>query len=164
MASDDQEEFTRLARASAEFHRPWVTIPQTAAEFADYLQRYESSDAESTLIFLRESGALAGFVTINDIIRGPYQRATVGYGSFASCAGRGYMSEGFGLVLRFAFGDLRLHRLEADIQPGNKASIRFAKRVGFRHEGFSPGFVLIDGAWRDHERWAITSDMVQFDE
>ena len=70
------------------------------------------------------------------------------------------MSEGFELVFRFVFGDLSLHRLEADIQPANEASLRLARRVGFRREGYSPKFILIDGSWKDHERWAINSDMI----
>ena len=159
ITADDEDEFTRLARASIKLHRPWIFLPEDPAEFADYLRYYESSEAESTLICVRESGAIAGFVTINDVVRGPYQRATVGYGAFAQAARRGYMSEGFGLVFRFAFGDLGLHRLEADIQPGNAASLRFAAKIGFRREGLSPGLIHIDGAWKDHERWAITSDM-----
>jgi [ribosomal protein S5]-alanine N-acetyltransferase len=160
ITADDEEEFTRLARASIKLHRPWIFLPEDPAEFADYLRYYESGEAESTLICVRESGAIAGFVTVNDVVRGAHQRATVGYGVFAPRAGRGYMSEGFGLVFRFAFGDLGLHRLEADIQPGNVASLRFAAKIGFRREGFSPAFIRIDGTWKDHERWAITSDMV----
>jgi [ribosomal protein S5]-alanine N-acetyltransferase len=160
ITADDEEEFTQLARASIKLHRPWIFLPEDAAEFANYLGHYESGEAESTVICVRESGAIAGFVTINDVVRGPYQRATVGYGAFAPSAGRGYMSEGFGLVFRFAFGELGLHRLEADIQPGNVASLSFAEKIGFRREGLSPAFICIDGAWKDHERWAVTSDMV----
>jgi ribosomal-protein-alanine N-acetyltransferase len=157
---EDQEEFIALARASAELHRPWIAAPETPSAFSRYLDYYKSGEAECALICSRESGAITGFITINNIIRGPYQRATVGYGVFAPSARQGYMSEGFGLLFRFAFVDLGLHRLEADIQPGNSASISLAKHVGFRYEGLSPGFVRIGESWKDHERWAVTSDMV----
>ena len=163
MTGKDQREFIELAKASTDLHQPWVWVPTTPEEYDEYLRHFDESEAESTLICVRGSGVIAGFVTIKNLIRGPYQRGTVGYGAFAPSQGRGLMSEGFGLVFRFAFGDLGLHRLEADIQPGNSASRRFAERLGFRYEGLSPGFLHIDGSWEDHQRWAITSDMVEHD-
>jgi len=68
------------------------------------------------------------------------------------------MSEGLRLVLRRAFGTLGLHRLEANIQPQNRASIRLVRRAGFRREGFSPRYLKVLGRLRDHERWAITAE------
>lgn len=67
------------------------------------------------------------------------------------------MTEALTGVIEHAFGSMGLHRLEANIQPGNARSIALAKRCGFRLEGHSPEYVLINGAWRDHERWAITA-------
>src|SRR3712207_9334314 len=68
------------------------------------------------------------------------------------------MRESLELVLDYAFGTLALHRLEANIQPGNAASIALARGAGFRLEGFSPRYLLIGGQWRDHERYAITAE------
>jgi ribosomal-protein-alanine N-acetyltransferase len=68
---------------------------------------------------------------------------------------KGLMREGLGLTLRFAFRQLRLHRLEANIQPGNERSIALVKSLGFQQEGFSPRYLKISRQWRDHERWAI---------
>jgi ribosomal-protein-alanine N-acetyltransferase len=70
------------------------------------------------------------------------------------------MTEGVRLAVRHGFEQLGLHRLEADIQPENAASLRLARRAGLRREGFSPGLIKIAGQWRDHERWAIVSDRV----
>lgn len=101
----------------------------------------------------------AGLVNISSIIRGRFQSASVAYAAFAPSAGQGYMTEGLALAVRYAFQELRLHRLEANIQPGNKASLGLVRRLGFRCEGCAPDMLFIDGAWRDHERWAITSTM-----
>jgi [ribosomal protein S5]-alanine N-acetyltransferase len=157
----DQEEFIRLAKSSAELFDPWIYAPTTASEFESYIGRFDQSAAEGLLVCIRDKGAIAGFVNISEIVRGPYQRGTLGYGAFAPTAGRGYMSEGFELVFRFAFDNLKLHRLEADIQPGNGTSLNLVKRLGFRNEGYSPGLVRIKGMWKDHERWAITNDMIK---
>ena len=66
------------------------------------------------------------------------------------------MTEGLGLVLRRTFTELRLHRLEANIQPGNRASTALVRRCGFVREGLSERYLKINGQWRDHERWAIS--------
>ena len=159
VASSDEAEFLSLARASAELLHPWIALPVTPEDFHAFLGRTERPNQESRLICLRGTGAIVGLVNINSIVRGRFQSGSLGYNAFASGAGQGYMTEGLGLVLRFAFEELRLHRLEANIQPGNQASLRLVQRLGFRYEGLSPEMLFIDGAWRDHERWAITTTM-----
>lgn len=158
----DEEEFVRLARVSAGSHHPWMSLPVTGEDFRFYLGRFaDPLAAEGLLVCVRETGVIAGHISINSIIRGRFQNGSLAYAAFAPSAGRGYMSEGLGLVLRYAFEELRLHRLEAQIQPGNHDSIRLVRRHGFRYEGLAPELLFIDGAWRDHERWAITSGMVE---
>jgi len=158
----DEDEFVGLARASVGLHHPWYTMPTTPEAFQAYLTRLSRPTTEARLVCVRDSGAMAGIIVIDSIIRGRFQSGTLSYGAFAPAAGRGYMSEGLGLVLRYAFGELRLHRLEANIQPTNRASLALVRRQGFRKEGYSPDMLFIDGAWRDHERWAITREMTDF--
>ncbi|MEW2579471.1 GNAT family N-acetyltransferase [Streptomyces syringium] len=153
----DQEEFCSLVRASTELHAPWMQLPATAAEFQEWMRRFDDGTNRGFVIRVQETGAAAGMVNINSIIRGRYQGASLGYAAFAPSAGRGYMTEGLTVTLRHAFDDLRLHRLEANIQPANKASLALIQRLGFRYEGLSPAYLYIDGAWRDHERWSITA-------
>ncbi|CAM5246987.1 N-acetyltransferase OS=Streptomyces alboniger OX=132473 GN=CP975_30195 PE=4 SV=1 [Streptomyces alboniger] len=154
----DAAEFTARARESRELHRPWLFPPTADDTYRAYASPLiEDPAREGFLLCERDSGAIAGFININNIVRGGFRCGALGYGAFAHAAGRGLMGEGLGLVLAYAFGELGLHRLEANIQPGNAASIALVRRHGFRHEGFSPDFLYIDGAWRDHERWAVTA-------
>jgi [ribosomal protein S5]-alanine N-acetyltransferase len=159
LTSADEDEFLGLARASAGLHHPWYTLPTTHEAFQAYLSRLSRPGTEGRLVCLRDSGSMAGVIIVDSIIRGRFQSASLSYAAFAPAAGRGYMSEGLGLVLHYAFGELRLHRLEANIQPANQASLALVRRRGFRREGYSPDMLFIDGAWRDHERWAITREM-----
>ncbi|MEU8461553.1 GNAT family N-acetyltransferase [Streptomyces sp. NPDC029003] len=157
LTAADQDEFCTLVRASAALHRPWMRLPETAEEFRAWMRRFEDGTNLGFLIRVRETGAAAGTVHINSIIRGRYQGASLGYAAFAPSAGAGYMTEGLTATLHHAFTDLRLHRLEAGIQPANHASLALVRRLGFHYEGISPAYLYIDGAWRDHERWALTA-------
>ncbi len=159
LACDDEGEFLDLSRASASLHHPWMSLPTTPEDFQAYIGRYQRPGEESLLICLRGTGAIAGLVNINSIVRGRFQCGSLSYAAFAPTAGHGYLTEGVGLAVRYAFEQLRLHRLEANIQPGNHPSRRLVQRLGFRREGYSPEMLFIDGAWRDHERWAITATM-----
>ncbi|MDQ1049793.1 GNAT family N-acetyltransferase [Streptomyces sp. V4I2] len=158
---EDGAEFTARARESKDLHHPWLFPPDSAGAYTAYAGRLieDPSKAGFLVCEKREGGAVAGFVNINNIVEGGFQCGALGYGAFAHAAGRGLMREGLDLVVGYAFGAMRLHRLEINVQPRNAASIALARRCGFRLEGFSPKMIFIDGAWRDHERWAITTEM-----
>jgi ribosomal-protein-alanine N-acetyltransferase len=157
-AHADQDEFLSLMRASRSFHRPWASAPTDAERFHAYLTDAKRPDFEAMLLCRSEDHAILGFFNISQIVRRSLQSAYLGYAVGKPFAGHGYMRDGMELVLRRAFMTLRLHRIEANIQPGNRASIALARGAGFRREGFSPRYLKIGGRWRDHERWAILAD------
>ena len=154
----DRDEFISLMRASRGFHRPWATAPADDERFSTYLVDSRRPDFEAMLVCRYSDLAILGFFNLSQISRGSLQSAYLGYAVGKPYAGRGYMRDGIQLVLRHAFLTLRLHRIEANIQPGNRASIALARGAGFRREGFSPRYLKIGGRWRDHERWAILAD------
>ncbi|MFJ8310383.1 MULTISPECIES: GNAT family N-acetyltransferase [unclassified Streptomyces] len=158
----DSEEFTALAAASRSLHAPWLFPPTDAEAYAMYADRLINDPARhGFLVCERDGGRIAGFININNVVEGAFLSGAIGYGAFGPAAGRGLMSEGLALVIRYAFGALGLHRLEANIQPANEGSIKLVRRAGFRLEGYSPDFLFLDGAWRDHERWAVTKEMTE---
>lgn len=157
-SASDRHEFVSLMRSSRSFHRPWATAPTDDERFTAYLGDARRADFEAMLVCRVEDGVIVGFFNLSQIVRRSLQSAYLGYAVGKPFAGLGYMREGMELVLRHAFSDLRLHRIEANIQPGNHASIALAKGAGFRREGFSPRYLKIGGRWRDHERWAILAD------
>ncbi len=154
-ARADQNEFVTLMRKSRSFHRPWASAPTDLERFAAYLADARRPDFEAMLVCRYEDRAIVGFFNLSQITRGYLQSAYLGYAVGKPFARQGYMREGLELVLRHAFQTLRLHRIEANIQPGNLASLALAQGGGFRREGFSPRYLKIGGRWRDHERWAI---------
>ena len=156
--ADDEREFTSLMRASRSFHKPWASAPTDESRFAAYLSDSRRPDFEAFLVCRSSDHAIVGFFNISQIVRRGLQSAYLGYAAGKPFAGHGYMREGLELVLRAAFVELKLHRLEANIQPGNVASIALARGAGFKREGFSPRYLKIGGRWRDHERWALLAE------
>jgi [ribosomal protein S5]-alanine N-acetyltransferase len=158
---DDEAEFLERSRASRSLHRPWRTPLDTSEGFRALVRRSRDLDVETMLVCRREDGAIAGVFDLSQIHRGAFDNAYLGYYAFVPHAGRGYMREGLDLTVRHAFGAMRLHRLQANIQPGNQRSIGLATAGGLRREGFAPRYLKIGGRWRDHEMWAITAEDVR---
>jgi len=154
----DAADFIEAVRASAPLHAPWLALPDTPELFAAYLERAARDDQASYLIRHRECGSLVGMVNVNNIVRGSLQTGFLGYAAFASHAGQGLMTRGMRAVLGSVFGDLGLHRVEANIQPGNTHSIGLVRRLGFEKEGFSRRYLKVGGEWCDHERWALLAE------
>jgi ribosomal-protein-alanine N-acetyltransferase len=154
----DRDAFLELARESRELHRPWTYPPERPEQFEELYSRSRRDDFVCLVAVLRDTGDLVGVFTISQIFRGAFQSAYLGYYAHQRHARQGLMREALDQVLDHAFGPLALHRIEANIQPGNQPSIALARGAGFRLEGFSPRYLLIGGQWRDHERYALTAE------
>jgi [ribosomal protein S5]-alanine N-acetyltransferase len=154
----DFEEYVALNRLSRRFHSGLASPPCDATAFRSFLRRSRSPQSRCWLIVRRDDRALLGAIELSEIVRGRFRSAYLGYHIGAPFARQGYMREALIAALRTVFGQLRLHRVEANIQPGNVASIRLVKGLGFRREGYSRRYLKIGGRWRDHERWALLAE------
>jgi ribosomal-protein-alanine N-acetyltransferase len=154
----DAEEYLRLVRESEALHRPWVHLLGTRQAFLSYVAGSRGERELGCLVCRAAGGAIAGAANLTEIVRGVFQSAYLSFYGRAGCEGRGLVREGVGLLLRHAFTEMGLHRVEANVQPGNTRSLALVDALGFRHEGFSPRYLKIGGEWRDHERWAILAD------
>lgn len=150
--------FLAAVHRSRRLHTPWVSPPATTAAYRAHLRRLRRPTHVGYLVCRRGSRELVGVVNVSEIVRGTFRSAYLGYYAFTPHARQGLMTEGVALVVAMAFRRLGLHRLEANVQPGNLASRRLVRRLGFRREGYSPRYLKIRGRWRDHERWAILAD------
>jgi ribosomal-protein-alanine N-acetyltransferase len=112
-------------------------------------------DNRAYVVIRKDTNEIVGVVELRDIYLGDFSNAYACWYAFANQTGHGFMRTALQEVIQIAFNKLRLHRLEANIQPENKSSIILAKACGFKKEGYSPKFLRKNGEWCDHERWAI---------
>jgi len=155
---DDAPALIAANAASADYHAPWETAFTTQADFERWFQRGVAGSSVLLIAHEIATGEIVGVINLNDIVFGALRSAYVGYWGYRRTGGRGLMTEALRLAVRFAFDELGLHRVEANIQPANARSLALAQRAGFVKEGFSPRYMFLSGAWRDHERWARLAD------
>jgi ribosomal-protein-alanine N-acetyltransferase len=155
----DRNEFLALTQASRTLHAEWIQPPLDDQDFEALFQRTKEANFIALAVLEGPTYRLAGLITLSQIFYGPFQSAYMGYWLGEGYAGRGVMTEAMRLALHFALQEIALHRLEANIQPGNLRSIALVKRVGFVLEGYSQKYLNILGEWRDHERWAIHKEI-----
>jgi ribosomal-protein-alanine N-acetyltransferase len=151
----DERAFLSAARASRALHQPWTTAPDTPALFRACIKRMALPDNSAFLVCRRDTGAFVGVLNVTNMVLGPFRSGYLGFYAFAGHERQGLMRQGLRAVVGHAFKQLKLHRLEANIQPANTASIALVASCGFAQEGYSPRYLKIGGRWRDHERWAI---------
>lgn len=150
----DEAQFLSATQKSISLHRQWVKAPKTSEEFRAYIKRSQQENQKSFLVL--KNNVIAGVFNINEIVRGCFQNAFLGFYAVSGFENQGAMSAGLKLVLKYAFQELKLHRIEANIQPENTQSINLVKKNKFRYEGFSPRYLKINNEWCGHEHWAIT--------
>ncbi len=160
-AQTDRAELLAANRDNRAHHQPWVEPFTDDAGFDTWLAR--TLTGPHVGLIARDAAAasaprIVGIVNISEIVLGAFRSAYLGYYGMAWCAGRGLMTKAVDLAVHHAFDTLGLHRVEANIQPGNTRSIALVQRLGFTREGFSPRYLRIGGEWRDHERWARLAD------
>ncbi|CAB3809170.1 GNAT family N-acetyltransferase [Paraburkholderia fynbosensis] len=144
--------------ANREYHWPWVTAFTDQAGFDGWFARGLTGSNVGLVARENVSNKVVGVINLNEIVAGAFQSAYLGYYGMSDFSRTGLMTEALRTTVMYAFAELGLHRLEANIQPANVASISLVRRVGFKQEGFSPSYLRIDGKWRDHERWALLAD------
>ena len=154
----DYEELARLYRSSKKHFAGFASAEYSRSNFEALLAGSKTGTTAPFLICREADGAIVGTINLTQIFLKSFQNAYLGYQLFAGFTGNGFMTDAVALVLDRAFKELGLHRVEANVQPENSASIAVLRRCGFSKEGFSRRYLKINGRWRDHERWAILKE------
>jgi ribosomal-protein-alanine N-acetyltransferase len=151
----DAADLIAANRENVGYHAPWITAFTDQAAFDQWFARAITGPNVSLVARERSTRELVGVVNFSEIVMGIFRSAYLGYWGYARTGGRGLMTEALREAVRYGFGEIGLHRAEANIQPENTRSIALAQRAGFAKEGMSPRYLFIGDAWRDHERWAV---------
>lgn len=163
--ADDAPRLAQLLAEGREFFAPWdkvrddeyFTPDGQAAEIAMMLDRHERGEAEPHVI-LDDDGAVVGRITLNGIVRGPFQSCSMGYWLAPNVNGRGYATRAVRAMTALAFGELGLHRVQAETLRHNERSQRVLARAGFRPIGMAPRYLQIAGEWQDHDLFQLLAD------
>lgn len=163
---DHTQDLLRYRRQNLEFLRPYeplqdereLVAPEQEALIASYLERASRDASYHFGIFLQQGGTLVGRFNLNNVVRGVFQNAYVGYALDERHQGQGLMTEAVAIGCEIGFRILSLHRLQAATLPWNKASMRVLEKNGFRREGYAAGYLRIAGRWQDHVIFARRVD------
>jgi ribosomal-protein-alanine N-acetyltransferase len=159
----DFSEWAALRETSREFLTPWEPTwlhdDLTRGAFRRRLKRYaedvRTDQAYAFFLFRRADNALVGGLTLANVRRGVAQAGSLGYWIGEPYARQGLMTGGVRTLIPFAFGTLRLHRLEAACIPTNEASVRLLEKTGFKREGLARQYLCINSQWQDHLLYAL---------
>lgn len=163
----DADAWRRVRRANLAWLGPWdATAPSRAQphprSFVAMVRamRREARAGRQLPFVVEYDDHFVGQVTVSNIVRGSAQFASIGYWIDEAYAGRGITPRAVSMAVDHCFGPVGLHRVEVAIRPENSSSLRVVAKLGIAEVGFAPRFLHIDGAWRDHRLFAITSEEV----
>ncbi len=162
LTARDESEFVEVRRTNAQWLSPWdATNPVPGGGVRTFAAMLRSFDEEAAIgrqlpLVIEVDGRLAGQVNLSNITLGSFRSGSAGYWISREYAGRGIMPTSLAAVADHAFTTLGLHRIEVNIRPENAASLAVVRKLGLRPEGVRKRMLHIDGAWRDHESFAVT--------
>lgn len=155
ISETDCDEFIELNKSCIDFYKGVTTPVLDKQSFEIYQSRNLVEANECFVICQNVDNKIVGAINLSQIFRKAFQNCYLGYQLGVNYTGKGFMTEAVSLILQHAFENLKLHRVEANVQPHNLASIKVLQRCGFTKEGYSRKYLKIDDIWCDHERWAI---------
>lgn len=164
LRSEDSEEYSSVRALNRHWLSPWDAtspVPATAPRtFDDLVDLYQEDALAGRMIplVIETDGRLVGQVNVSNIVMGSFRSCTVGYWVAQSVAGKGIVPTALALVGDHALQELGLHRIEVNIRPENAASLAVVRKLGFRDEGLRARILHIDGDWRDHRSFALTTE------
>lgn len=165
------EALHQLRLQNRAFLEPWeplrteefYTLANQESGILQSMQAAEQHRSYSYMIREHESGQWIGRANLNNVVRGVFDNAYLGYFMSEAFNGKGYMTEAVYQLIRLAFQELGLHRIQAATLTNNQASIRVLQKNGFRQEGEAKRYLKINGKWEDHYLFAITSEEIESD-
>lgn len=166
-APDVARRMVEYATANRDHHAPWSPLlPEEYFTEKYWRERFRSAREEFLhgeslrLVLFRKQdvmGRVLGTCNFTNFIRGPFQACYLGYLLDKDAVGRGLMQEALRAAIRYAFDEMRLHRIMANYMPRNERSANVLRRLGFTVEGYARDYLQIAGRWEDHIMTALTN-------
>ncbi len=163
----DRRAWTEVRARNEQWLRPWEATLPAAGErvprsFRTMVRdlRAQARQGRTLPLVLTVREEFAGQLTVNNIVGGSARFASIGYWIDQRHAGHGYMPRAVAMAVDYCFGALGLHRIEIAIRPENTASLRVVAKLGFLDVGYAPRYLHIDGGWRDHRLFGLTTEDV----
>jgi [ribosomal protein S5]-alanine N-acetyltransferase len=163
LSTQDAGAWREVRARNADWLKPWdATVPpgsrqrpKTFRSLTRQLGRLaRTGQAMPFAIVFR--GRFVGQLTVNNIVRGSAQFASIGYWIDSAVAGEGIVPVSVAMAIDHCFTTAGLHRIEIAIRPENTNSLRVVEKLEIHEVGYAPRFLHIDGEWRDHRIFAVT--------